>query len=109
MKRTATILGIATALAVPSVAAAGNNHPAQAGKPLVAHKVLIAKDLRAVAARVTLQRATNLRATNLSARALGTKIVPLRVHRKARGFALTTPRATGQSDVYYINRGNVAY
>ncbi len=67
MKRTATILGIVTALAVPSVAAAGNNHPAQAGKPLVAHKILvahkvqIAKVHRSVAARVPIQRPTNLR------------------------------------------------
>jgi hypothetical protein len=123
MKRTATILGIVTALAVPSVAAAGNHHPAQAGKPLVAHKILvahkvqIAKVHRAVAARVTLQRATNLRATNLSARTLGTKIVPLRGHLKTGRYALTTPQATGWSDggmgesapVYYINRGNVAF
>jgi hypothetical protein len=99
MKRTATILGIVTALAVPSVAAAGNNHPAQAGKPLVAHKiqvahkVQIAKLHRAVAARVTIQRATNLRGEN-------------------------APFATGQvwiagmdesTPVFYINRGNVAY
>ena len=82
MKRTATIFGIAVALAVPSVAAAGNNHPAQAGKPLVAHKVQvankvqIAKTHRAVAARVTLQRATNLRS-----RPLGTKIVLIRPFR----------------------------
>ena len=127
MKRTATILGIVTALAVPSVAAAGNHHPAQAGKPLVAHKIQVAhkvqivKAQRAVAARVTIQRATNLRATNLSASALGTKIVPLRsVSRsggRGSGYVLSTPKATGQwidgmgesTPVYYINRGNVAY
>jgi hypothetical protein len=99
MKRTATILGIVTALAVPSVAAAGNNHPAQAGKPLVAHKILvahkvqIAKVHRAVAARITLQRATSLR--------------------PERGLVVTGSVWIAGMDestpVYYINRGNVAY
>jgi hypothetical protein len=63
MKRIATVIGIAAALAVPSVASAGNI--AQVSKPQIVkaqiHKVQIVKTQRHLAARVTLQRATAYR------------------------------------------------
>src|SRR5262245_35178602 len=99
MKRTATILGVIAALAIPSVAAAGNNHPAQAGKPLVAHKIQVANKVqiaklnRAIAARLTMQRLTRLRSQG-----------PLSVsgHLWIAGMDEASP-------VFFINRGNVAY
>ena len=99
MKRTATMLGVVIALAVPSVAAAGNNHPAQAGKPLIAHKVQvtnkvqIAKLNRALVARMTMQRITRLRSQ-----------APLAVSGNVWIAGMDEP-----SPVFFINRGNVAY
>jgi hypothetical protein len=67
MKRAATILGIAAALAVPSVASAGNSLQV---KPQVAttqvvtaqiSKPQVAKTQRVTAARVVAQRATGYR------------------------------------------------
>lgn len=87
MKRTATILGVAAALAVPSVASAASKpHEAVLAKPQVA-KVMVAKVKVAKVAvagvqvsRVHVARAHVARAHVVRAqvRPLGTKIVPLR-------------------------------
>ena len=79
MKRTAIILGVAAALAVPSVAAAGNNDalnkPQRASRVLVHHQPLVHRtqvhraqvhrtqvaSLQRVSAAITVQRMTPLR------------------------------------------------
>jgi hypothetical protein len=61
MKRAATILGIAAALAVPATASAANSIQAKPQlKPQIS-TVQIAKTARATTARVTIQRATAYR------------------------------------------------
>jgi len=61
MKRAATILGIAAALAVPATASAGNSIQAKPQlKPQIS-TVQVARDLRASVARHTVQTATGYR------------------------------------------------